>query len=173
MWSISYVISQMLVLFAGIFLGASYAVKNKKVILVLSVVFSILYAISYVLLGAYTAFYINLFCVVRSILIYVDDVKGRHSGKIELTIFIVVHILLMILTFDGFPAVISTVGGIIYTYSLWQKSIKVYRWLSIICSLCWLVYNSIIVSIFAIAVEVALLIVKIVSVCNIKKENIV
>jgi hypothetical protein len=45
----------------------------------------------------------------------------------------------------------------IYTYSAWQKNPKIYKILGIPASLCWIIYNIYVKSIFGIILETALL----------------
>ena len=51
----------------------------------------------------------------------------------------------------------SVAATMLYTYSVWQKNTKVYKWLGVPVSLCWITYNIYISSLFGIILETVLM----------------
>ena len=61
-------------------------------------------------------------------------------------------------TFEGFLSLFSIFATMVYTYSVWQKNIKVYKFAGILVSVCWITYNLYVKSVFGVILESALLI---------------
>ena len=70
---VTYILSQVFVVIAMGFLGTSYFVKNKKVILILNFFCSIFFALEYFFLEAYTAAIVNLISLIRIPWFYFDE----------------------------------------------------------------------------------------------------
>jgi hypothetical protein len=68
----------------------------------------------------------------------------------------------------------SVFATMLYTYSVWQKKISIYKILGIPVGIIWIIYNIYIVSIFGIILEVVLLISAIIGIVReykMKKES--
>ena len=53
---------------------------------------------------------------------------------------------------------LAVVATLIYTYSIWQKNLFVYRYLAVIGSVFWIIYNIIYFSLFGLICESCLLV---------------
>ena len=82
---INYVLSQICVIIAVILLGTTYLIKDKKIILFLSILFACFYGIQYLLLNAITGFLMNLVSIVRNIWFYINAKKknGKIGGELN------------------------------------------------------------------------------------------
>lgn len=133
----AYIISQILIIFVYIFLGLTYCVKNRKIILGLSFSSNFLNAIAYILLGAYTSSAMCAISIFRDIIFIIDEKINGKSEKITtkdvcILIFIYgISIISIAITFKGFLTLMYAMASMIYTFSIWQKNNKVYRFLGI------------------------------------------
>ena len=60
---------------------------------------------------------------------------------------------------------------ILYTYSIWQSNIKVYRWLAVPISISWIIYNVYAQTLFGTITECSLLIIEIIGITKLKKNG--
>ena len=137
----AYTLSQICAFLAMLIFSATYFTKNKKIILFAVIVFEVLYALQYVLLQAYTGFGMALLGIFRSLWIYFYEKKGKEKDKLTLIVLMSLLGIISLLTYDEWFSFLPLVGGIIYTYSIWQNSIFVYRLIALPMSICWIVYN--------------------------------
>ena len=66
-------------------------------------------------------------------------------------------IVFAIFTYTDFLSLMSVFATMLYTYSVWQKSTKVYKRLGAPISLIWIIYNIYIKSLFGIILEIILM----------------
>ena len=89
-----------------------------------------------------------------------------------LIVVYVISIISAIYTYESVWSLLPVFATLIYTYSIFQKNIKIYRLLGIPTELCYVCYNFFIKSIFAIILSIIVLINSIIGYINeIKKEN--
>ena len=153
----NYLISQILVILATIFISVTYFEKNRKNILILFIFYSVLYGIHYLLLSALTGFFMNMVSIGRNIIFYRHEKKKQENSIYFLIILFIIIILFGIFSYKDMFSIISMSASLISTYSIWQRNIKVYRVLAIIVSICFIIYAIHINSLFAIITEVILL----------------
>lgn len=133
----TYIISQILVVFVYIFLGLTYCVKSRKIVLALSFSSNLLNAIAFILLGAYTSSIMCGISILRDIIFIIDQKINGKSSKITAKDIIIlaciygISIIAIIITFNGFLTLMYAAASMIYTYSIWQKNNKKYRMLGI------------------------------------------
>jgi hypothetical protein len=160
----TYLLSQILVFIATIFIGATYLVKDKKTITLLCVIYCIFYAGHYLLLGAFTGFIMTVISAFRNILFYKNAVEKKDNSFGILFLFIFIAIVSGIFTFQDYFSIISIVASCISTYSIWQKDNKKYRLFAIPVSCCFIIYGVHINSIISIITETILLLIEILGV---------
>ena len=175
----SYIISQILTIIMYILLAITYQLKNRKLILILSISSQVLQGIAYLLLNAYTALAMCIVAVIRDTYSIIDEnkngIKDKKTKK-DIVFFIILNLLIIIstiLTWDGGYSLLSSIATIIFTYSIWQNNVKIYKVLGIPVGVLWIVYNFVYKSIFGVILEIFLLIASIrgVVMMHIKKEN--
>ena len=175
MWTVRYSISQIFVLFAIICLASSYFAKNKKLILILNLLSTTLYGLEYLLLREYTGFLTDMIGVVRVIWIAIDErFKSKHRYT-SLVALISANLIGGILTYGAWYSFLPIVAGIMFTVALWQKNVKVYRYLMAVAAVVWLLFNICCLSIIGMIGESILLITSIIGVAKLYikkgKEN--
>lgn len=166
-----YILSQIFVIISTVLLGLSYFAKSKKHIMLFCVFYCIFYAAHYLFLGAITGMVMTLISMGRNIWFYIIAKKGKNNSYFSLGLFIVIAMIGVIITFNDCFSIISMVGNIVSTYSVWQNDVFRYRILAILVSLCFLIYAVSISSLFAIITEVFLLILEIISLFKYRKED--
>lgn len=173
-----YIISQIITIVSYTCLATTYCIKKRKVILALSFSANFLNICAYFLLGAYTS---SLMCgvsILRDIVFIIDSKINGKSNKItKKDIFIlagvyVVSLTAIAVTFKGFGSLMYTLAAMLYTYSIWQKNNKVYRYLGIPCGILVLVDCFIIKSIFGFILQSIVVTCTIIGACKSKKESL-
>ena len=172
-----YIASQIVTIFVYIFLSLTYCIKNRKAILALSFSSNFLNAIAFVLLGATTSAIMCSISILRDIIFLIDEKINGKSNKItkkDICILLFIYSLNLIsiaCTFKGFLTLIYAAGSMLYTYSIWQKNNKVYRFLGIIVTLLVILDSIYIKSVFGAVLQLMVLITSIAGYFSHKKEN--
>lgn len=163
MWTTEYILSQISVVIATIIFALSYFTKNKKVILALGLVSIVFYMLEYLLLHSYIAVGANFLSLLRTIWFYINDSKNKKEDYVSLIVSIIAFIVVSIVTYTNPLDIIVLVASIIFTYAIWQQNIFIYRLLSVLASVCWVIYNIYCFTIMGIILEVVLLTIKLIS----------
>lgn len=163
-WSVPYIVSQIFTIIMYILLGISYQVKNRRNVLILSFLSLLANGVAYIFLSAWTGLAMCIVALIRNIIFLIDETKNgkrQEVTKVDIAILIALYIISIvsaIFTYDGIFSLLSVFATMLYTYSVWQKSTKVYKLLGIPVGILWVCYNLYIVSIFGILLETILLI---------------
>lgn len=161
--TLSYVLSQIFIIINYALLGLSYYCKNRKTVLIISFMAVIANGLSYVFLNAYSGLAMCILALIRNIIFLIDEKKNGKSDKItkkDIIILIILYtiaIISAIFTYEGVLSLLSVVGTMLYTYSVWQKKTIVYKFMGIPVGISWIIYNIYIMSIFGIILETVLL----------------
>ena len=166
-----YLLSQIIVIIATIFIAFTYIIKNRKKILILFILYSIFYGIHYLLLNAITGFLMNLVSIIRNIVFYKQEINNKQNSKIFLVILFTIIILFTLCSYKDYYSLISMSASLISTYSIWQKNPIIYRILAVIVSICFIIYAIHINSVFAIITEVFLLTTEIIGLILLKIQK--
>ncbi len=145
------IISQMLGILAIIAYAIAPHQKNKKGVLVFQLIASILYALQYSLLYAFSAVITNVIGGIKNCIFYFYEKNEKNIPQKILWGYIVVILLLGIVTFGGIYTLIPIIMSVLSAYAVWQNNLTVYRVLTIVVSTAWIIYNYIVgayVSIF-------------------------
>jgi len=176
--SLSYILSQVFSILSYVLIGATYYVKNRKTILVLSLFQALLLGVGYYFLHQYQGMLILTVSIITSIIIFIDEQKNGKSEKIEkkdiiiLVCILIYTIILAIITYTEPLSLLSVGATILWVFSVWAKKVKTYKFLAIITCIFWLGFNIYAKSISGIIVEVILLITSILGyVLEIKRNN--
>lgn len=161
--TLSYVLSQIFIIINYVLLGLSYYCKNRKTVLTISFMAVIANGLSYVFLNAYSGLAMCILALIRNIIFLIDEKRNGKSDKItkkDIIILIILYtiaIISAIFTYEGVLSLLSVVGTMLYTYSVWQKKTIVYKFMGIPVGISWIIYNIYIMSIFGIILETVLL----------------
>ena len=159
-----YFMSQMLVIIATIIISVTYIVKSKKKILIYFIFYNLFYGIHYLLLNAYTGFFMNMISIGRNVFFFYNDSKGKENGKIVLILLFSIIIGLGIASYQDFYSLISMSASLLSAYSIWQSDVRKYRYIAMIVSVLFIIYGIHIKSLFAVITEVFLLFVELIGI---------
>lgn len=177
--TIKYIISQIFTIIGYGLTTSTYHMKKRKAVLMLNFWSKFSFAIAYILLGAWSALAMIGVALIRNTVFMIDENKNGKRASINildvimLIIVYVITIISGIYTSEGFFSLLPIFATLIYTYSIFQKNIKIYRLLGIPTELCCVCYNFYIKSIFAIILGFIPLISSIIGyIKEVKKEKI-
>ena len=159
-----YLLSQICVIISILLLGSTYFVKSKEKILVLCLIYNVFYGIHYLLLGAVTGTCMNLVSFIRNLWFYRNSKNGKKNNEAVLYTLFIISSVSCIFTYDDVFSLVSLTASLLSTYSIWQDNVKIYKFVAIPVSICFIVYAIYLNSIVAIVTEVFLLITEIVAI---------
>ena len=158
-----YVLSQIFTILMYILLAWTYFLKDKRKIVIVSALSLVANIVAYVLLGAWTGLAMCVVAMLRNLYILWEEKKYGQRENLEKRDYIflaVVYlgiILATVTTYKGFLSLLSVFATSVYTYSIWQKSTKIYKFCGIPVGILWIAYNAYIGSIFGVILESILL----------------
>lgn len=158
MWTIEYIFAQICIVIGLVVIGVSGYVKNKKLILYISILNSLVFGIHYLLIGAYVGMSLNILGIIRGIWYYFTENSSSKSKITALVVIIILNVIMGIVAWVSWIDILAITAGICYTYSIWQKSILYYRYDVIFETILWILYNIYYMSIFAIVSQSILLV---------------
>lgn len=178
----SYIISQIFVIFAYGFLGVTYLTKRKNAILILNALSTVCFAVSYIFLSAWAGVMMSTISLFRNLVFFLFARFTANTKNCKLSaLFIVLGLIsldfVLCLTintgifsfgkvFDIFPYIAT----IIYTIAIWNEKGKWYKVFGICSSLAWIIYNIFLRSIFGVILETVMIVCGIVGL--IKHRNV-
>lgn len=148
-----------------VFLAITYLSKNKRTIIVISGLAVVASMISFVFLNAWTGFAACIVDLFRNFYLLWAEKKYGKSKKItrrDVVFLLVVYLALILVsipTYDGPLSLFSIIATATYTFSIWQKSTKIYKACGIPVSIFWVTYHAYTRSLFGVILESVLLIV--------------
>jgi len=151
----TFLLSQAVVLSGFVALTATYFLKNRKTILLLVLYFMCCLMIGFGLLGAWAGFGMYVVLIVRAIynhffakkLEYIQSLNIEQKKRYQRSEFIILCVwssmlvIISIFTAHTFLAWFAFLATFLFLISIWQKNIGIYRWLGVIVSVLWIVYN--------------------------------
>ena len=154
----TFIFSQVFVCLCYLFLGLTYVIKKRTLILLFSLAALLFNGLHYSLLGAWAGVGVVCIAVIRNVLFLIQQkIKALDKYVIDdwmiLIFLLIISAVTAVLTYDGLLTLFSIFASVIYTVSVWQKNIKVYKVLGIISGAINIVYFAFIGSIFGIILE--------------------
>lgn len=155
----TYILSQIFIIISYLFLACTYQAKNRKKILIFNFASLIATGLSYAFLSAYSGLAMVFVAIIRNIIFIIEEKRNCKNDKngtkdyIILAVLYLISIVFAILTYNGILSMMSVVATMLYTFSVWQKNIKMYKLLGMPIEAIWIVYNIYIFSIFGIILE--------------------
>ena len=132
-WTMTYILSQVFTIIMYALLGVTYYTKNRTKILIISFLSNLSQGIAYILLNAWSG---ALMCGLAMFRETVNLLEEKKNGKrdyinrfdiVFLIILYIICIISAIFTYEGLLSLFSIIATMVYTYSIWQKSTKVYK----------------------------------------------
>lgn len=133
--------AQIVGIFAIIVFAISPHQKTKKKVLIFQLISNLLYAIQYVLLNAFSAVATNVIGGIKNLIFYFYAKDEKEIPNKFLYIYILIIVIFGVFTFNGLISIIPILVSILYAYAVWQDNLKVYRIITIIGSISWIIYN--------------------------------
>ena len=96
MWTTSYILSQVFSACAYIIFPLTFLTRNKKNILLLNILNSVFYLLSYLFLAGYSGVIVNAISIVRGITFFIVGELYQKKEYYSLTFFVVAKIALSI-----------------------------------------------------------------------------
>lgn len=176
--TIDYIISQIFTIIGYCLTTSTYHVPNRKLVLLLNLLSKFSFAVAYILLNAWSALAMIGVALIRNTVFMIEKKESEETNSIskkDFAMLILVYLITIIsgiYTYEGVWSLLPIFATLLYTYSIFQKNIKIYRLLGIPTELCCILYNFYIKSIFAIILGTMPLISSIIGYINeIKKEK--
>ena len=114
--------------------------KNSKTKLLLyQSISSLLYALQYLLLNAYTGCFMNLICMIRNMIF--NQYPKKRPPVYWLIITIVLMIFFSSLSYTGVISFLPMIAVILYSIALWHGNLTVIRTTEIISCSLYILYN--------------------------------
>lgn len=136
---LNFVIAQIVGGIALIILIISFQGNNKEKLLRHQIVSSLLYAIQYAFLGAYTGSLMNLTCMIRNFIF--NRYKTERPPLYWLIIVIILMVIFSLFTFNSFISLLPMLAVVLYSISLWNGNLKIVRVVEIISCSLFIIYN--------------------------------
>lgn len=102
---------------------------------------SILYAMQYLLLGAFSAVASNIIGAIKNYVFYIYVKKNKDIPISILVIYILILLISGILTYTNMLSIFPIVLSIMYAYGAWQSNLRIYRIISVFGAALWIIYN--------------------------------
>lgn len=118
----------------------SFQFKQRKHIMLMQMVASLLFSSQLFLVGAFTGGCLDMISFIRT-LIFSNNSKKWASSPIWLYFFLIVMIATGILTWQNEWSILPIMGSMLSTLALWMKKEKHIRLISLLVGPCWIVYN--------------------------------
>lgn len=130
----------------------SFQLKENKKFFILQSISGALFALNFLMLGAYTGSLLNLINIYRGAIM----AGGRKTRKIPFLISIqLLYILATVFTYTNVFSIIALVAQLIGTFAMWSQNGKTIRVLQLAAvSPLWLIHNVFVFSIGGIICEV-------------------
>ena len=143
--SFSYLISQILVIIYYLIYSSTFHLKSNDKILKIGIIATIIRAISYILLSAYTGMAMCIVAIIRNKLF-----TKKKRSIIHFITIIILTLFCSIFTFNSYFCLFNIIATLIYTYALWQKNTRLYKLLGILVNILMIIYDMYIKSIFGV-----------------------
>lgn len=169
------IIAQVVGILAIITFALSPHQKKKKKILTVQLISSVLYALQYLLLGAFSAVATNIIGAVKNWVFYLYAKKDKEIPIAILCIYIIILLISGIFTYTNIFSIFPIILSILYAYGVWQSNLKVFRIISVFGAVCWIIYNFAVgayVSAIGNIVQLISAIIAVVRIDIIKKEKV-
>ena len=147
-----YLISQVFALVALLIDLYAFQRRKKVQLLNFNTVASINAVLHYVFLGAWSGAAIKAVATIRDA-VAAYEAHNRKTSKILPLIFTAFYVIAGILAFDSPLAILPIAASIIYTIAIYIADITKIRYIAILTSGLWLVYNACILSIVGVVSE--------------------
>ena len=135
----------------------SFQCKKHNSILCFRTLNEVVFAIQYLLLGAYTGMAMNLIGCVRN-MVFTKQISKDKKTTVSTIVFAVIFFVFGILTWQGMKSILIIVAKVLSTVAYGNKNTTVVRTIIFITCTSWLIYNYCVFSIAGVICEALTLI---------------
>ena len=135
-----YILTQIVGYVGVVFVVIAFQCKKHKHVLVLKTTNELIFALQYLMLGAYTGVAMNFIGSLRNF-IFVAQVEKGKSTRVGQVLFSVFFVAFGIATWQGPISIAVIAAKLVTTIAYGIKNTRVIRFLTLPTSICWLVYN--------------------------------
>ncbi len=146
------ILAQILGILGTIFAFLSFQLKENKKFFILQAISGCMFALNFLLLGAYTGCLLNFINIFRGAVM----AGGKKMHKAHWLIAIqALYTIATIFTYTNIFSLIALIAQLVGTFAMWSKNGKTIRFLQLFCvSPLWLIHNIFVFSIGGIICEV-------------------
>lgn len=137
----SFIIAQIIGAIALVILMLSFQKNTKETLLKYQILSSLLYAVQYIFLKAYTGSMMNLTCMLRNFIFKKYDNDNKKVPVIWLIIVVTIMIALSLITFNGWISLLPMIAVVAYSIALWVGNLKVVRMIEVFSCVLFIIYN--------------------------------
>ena len=134
-----FIVAQIFGAFALTILIISLQKNSKTKLLLYQSISSLLYALQYLFLNAYTGCFMNLICMIRNMIF--NQYPKKRPPVYWLIITIVLMIFFSSLSYTGVISFLPMIAVILYSIALWHGNLTVIRTTEIISCSLYILYN--------------------------------
>lgn len=124
----------------------SFQCATHKNMLVFKSLNEFLFAVQYLLLGAYTGFLLNIAGCVRNI-IFTKNVEKKKSNIPWQVFFSALFLIFMVFTWAGFKSALSGIAKVLSTVAYGCSKTSIVRMIVFVTTISWFIYNLLVGSI--------------------------
>lgn len=146
MSNVNFILAQILGLTSTIFLCLSYAVKNKKTFLILSLLGDIIYGLTFVFVNSWGAGIITLLSCLQYVIVICYENKQKQLPKYIAFIFIVGFIVAGLYDFNNLWDIVPIITYIWFTIVLYAKDLGKIRIMYLIANILLTVYDTMVMA---------------------------
>jgi phosphatidylglycerophosphate synthase len=150
--SATYIISQIATVIGYIFFGASYLINNKQkrfLILIVVLCGNFFLGLAYGFLIAWVGAGMCFIAIIRDVVNYILNSRRTDENRLKIThldcvllgIWLTIIVTFTYFTQDGFMSWFACFSTAMFTVSIWQKNVLVYKIMGICSGMLWIVYN--------------------------------
>ena len=115
--------------------------EEKKRVLITQFLANIAYLIQYLCLFAWSGAAMTFLAIIRCFIFYYYDKNNKPKSVPVLIIICLLMIFCGIFTYDGLISILPVIVAISYSYAMWQNNMKIFRIVSIISPVLWIIYD--------------------------------
>lgn len=115
--------------------------KKKKVMLRYVVYNGLFFSVEYLLLGALSGMWSNLFGVCRTFICSQKETDARLDNFVVLATLMGVYLFIGISSYDGLASILPIIAEEIYIISIWQHDERIIRCGTAVMVIFWFIYD--------------------------------
>ena len=118
------------------------------------------------MLNAYAGVNSSLFGISRSILFYILQKKNKKCPIYVACIFLTLILIFGFISYDGIFSILPVIISIIFFLALYSEDMRLYRIVTMIVAILWIIYNSVVKAYVGVIESVIELIASIIAIYN-------